>query len=108
MGLGQINRAQYNHSFSNEPKAKTNIAIIFNNIATQLFQLNTRVKKYFGQYRVSSCKERVFFERPAENRQKVGNENTFMYQLAVNGCSYELKACVDLVLQLADNACKGL
>lgn len=108
MGLGQINRAQYNHSLSNEPKAKTNIAIIFNNIATQLFQLNTRVKKYFGRYRVSSCKERVFFERPAENRQKVGNENTFIYQLAVNGCSYELKACVDLVLQLADNACKGL
>lgn len=54
MGLGQISRAQYNHSLSNEPKAKTNIAIIF------------------------------------------------------NGCSYELKACVDLVLQLADNACKGL
>lgn len=44
MGLGQINRAQYNHSLSNEPKAKTNIAIIFNNIATQQFQLNTRVK----------------------------------------------------------------
>lgn len=44
MGLGQINRAQYNRSLSNEPKAKTNIAIIFNNIATQQFQLNTRVK----------------------------------------------------------------
>lgn len=43
MGLGQINRAQY-HSLSNEPKAKTNIAIIFNNIATQIFQLNTKVK----------------------------------------------------------------
>lgn len=44
MGLGQINRAQYKHSLSNEPKAKTNIAILFDNIATQLFQLNTRVK----------------------------------------------------------------
>lgn len=47
MGLGQINRAQYNHSLSNEPKAKTNLAIIFNNIATQLFQLNNESKEVF-------------------------------------------------------------
>lgn len=52
---------------------------------------------------MSSCKEGSFFERPAGNRQQVGNENTYMH-MDVNGFSYELKACVDFVLQLTMSA----